>query len=99
MPIYQIARYQVRREAVAKCEEAIKAFVAYVRANEPRTLQYTSWQATGDPTQFVHIFIFADQAAHDEHSNSQAVKQFADLLYPECLAPVEFTEYSLVAEK
>jgi quinol monooxygenase YgiN len=99
MPIYQTARFQVRPAALEKCKQAIKEFVAYVHANEPGTLQYASWQASEDPTRFEHIFVFADQTARDVHSNSKAVKRFSDLLYPECLAPVEFTEYSLVAEK
>ena len=38
--IRQIARYQVRPEALPRCLAAIPEFVAYVRANEPGTLRY-----------------------------------------------------------
>jgi hypothetical protein len=31
------------------------------------------------------------------HSESAEVKRFASILYPECLAPVECVDYSLVA--
>jgi len=30
------------------------------------------------------------------HSESAEVKKFAGILYPECLAPVEFIDYDLV---
>jgi quinol monooxygenase YgiN len=44
----------------------------------------------------VHYFIFKDEAARDAHANSEAVKRFTDALYPRLVAPVEFTEYSLL---
>ena len=43
MPIYQIATYQVRLEAVEKVKQAIKEFVSYVQANEPGTHLYIAW--------------------------------------------------------
>jgi quinol monooxygenase YgiN len=94
--IRQLARYQVRAEAVDRCLAAINEFVAYVRVNEPGTLRYEVWQEQGDPTRFVHIFVFRDAEADRVHSESAQVKKFAGILYPECLAPVEFTDYSFV---
>jgi quinol monooxygenase YgiN len=91
--IRQLARYQVRPEAVERCLAAINEFVAYVRANEPGTLRYEVWQEEKDPTRFVHIFVFRDAEADRIHSESQAVKKFAGILYPQCLAPVEFIDY------
>jgi quinol monooxygenase YgiN len=95
-PIRQLARYQVRPEAVERCLAAIREFVGYVRANEPGTLRYDVWQEEKDPTRFVHAFIFRDEAAHRIHSGSDEVKRFAAALYPACLAPVEFIDYRLV---
>lgn len=92
----ELARYQVRPAALKRCLAAIDEFVAYVRANEPGTLRYEVWQEKDDPTRFVHIFVFRDEAAHLAHSASAEVKKFAGILYPECLAPVEFTEYEFV---
>jgi quinol monooxygenase YgiN len=51
--IRQLARYQVRPEALERCLVAIHEFVAYVRANEPATLRYEVWQEDKDPTRFV----------------------------------------------
>jgi quinol monooxygenase YgiN len=97
--IRQLAHYQVRSAGLDKCVAAIHEFVAYVRANEPGTLRYDVWQEPGDPTRFVHIFIFRDEAAHRAHSASAEVKAFAAALYPECLAPVEFIDYRMVDGK
>jgi quinol monooxygenase YgiN len=94
--IRQLARYQVRPEAVDRCLAAIHEFVAYVRANEPGTLRYDAWQERDNPTRFVHSFVFRDAQAHRAHSASAEVKRFAAVLYPECLAPVEFINYRAV---
>jgi quinol monooxygenase YgiN len=95
--VRQLARYEVRPAALERCLAAIRAFVAYVRANEPGTLRYEVWQQPDHPTRFVHIFVFRDAAADRAHSESAAVKKFASILYPECLAPVEFIDYTQVA--
>ena len=90
--IRQLARYQVRPGSVERCLAAIHKFVAYVRANEPGTLRYEVWQEEKDPTRFIHFFVFRDEEADRIHSESEAVKKFASILYPECLAPVEFID-------
>ena len=93
----QLARYQVRPEALEQCLAAIREFVAYVRASEPGTLRYEVWQERDDPTRFVHVFVFRDAEADRVHSESPQVKRFAGILYPNCLAPVEFIDYRQVA--
>ncbi len=94
--IRQLARYQVRPESLELCLAAIHEFVAYVRASEPGTLRYDVWQEVDDPTRFVHIFVFRDAEADQIHSESDAVKKFSSILYPECLAPVDFVDYQRV---
>lgn len=95
--VRQLARYQVRKEKLDVCLSAIRDFVAYVRKNEKGTLRYDVWQEKDDPTKFVHIFTFADADADRIHSESAEVKKFAGILYPNCLAPVEFIDYQQVA--
>ncbi len=85
--IRQLARYQVRPESLERCLAAIKEFVGYVRSNESGTLRYEVWQEKEDPTRFVHIFTFRDAEADKIHSESEAVKKFSSILYPECLCP------------
>lgn len=97
MPIYQTARYRIRPESLPICQAAIQDFLAYIRTNEPATLHYISLQEQDDPTSFVHYIVFQDEAGRQAHANSDAVRRFEDVLYPETVAPVEFTEYVVVA--
>jgi len=95
--VRQLAHYQVRPESLDQCLAAIHDFVAYVRKNEKGTLRYDVWQEKEDPTKFVHIFTFRDADADRIHSESEEVKKFAGILYPNCLSPVEFIDYQQVA--
>ncbi len=98
MPIYQTAHYRVRPSGVDKVKHAIETFVRYVKDREPGTRMYSAWQQKDDPTRFVHLFIFADEAAMASHSESEAVKQFESIYTPELAGgPVVFTDYTLVA--
>jgi len=92
----ELARYEVRPESLDQCLAAIHEFVAYVRSNEPGALRYEVWQETEHPTRFVHLFVWRDEEANRIHGESAAVKRFAGILYPNCLAPVEFIEYRQV---
>jgi len=94
--IHELARYEVRPESIDEVLAAIHEFVAYVRANEPGALRYEVWQESERPTRFVHIFVWRDEEANRIHGQSDAVKKFAGILYPKCLAPVEFIEYQQV---
>jgi quinol monooxygenase YgiN len=98
MPVYTIAQYRVNAKAVDKVRKAVTEFVRYVKANEPRTRLYMAWQEKDDPTRFVHFFIFEDEAAHEAHGKSAAVKRFESIYSPELVkGPVDFTDYKLVA--
>jgi quinol monooxygenase YgiN len=98
MEIYTIAQYQVNSQAIDKVKRAIREFVHYVKANEPGTRLYAAWQQKDDPTRFVHFFIFASEAAHTIHGESEAVKRFESLYSPELVGgEVIFTDYNLVA--
>jgi quinol monooxygenase YgiN len=97
--IQQLAFYEVRPEALERVDAAIHEFVGYIRSNEPGTLRYDVLQEKEHSTRFVHIFIFKDQQAHTRQVSSVEVKKFSDILYPECLAPVEFIDYALIDSK
>jgi quinol monooxygenase YgiN len=94
--IHELARYEVRPESLDEVLAAIHEFVAYVRANESGALRYEVWQEQERPTRFVHLFVWRDEEANRIHGQSDAVKKFAGILYPKCLAPVEFIEYKQV---
>jgi quinol monooxygenase YgiN len=94
--IHELARYEVRPETLDQCLAAIHEFVAYVRESEPGALRYEVWQDAGTPTRFVHIFVWRDAEANRIHGESDAVKKFAGILYPNCIAPVQFIEYNQI---
>jgi len=98
MAIYTIAEYRIRPSGVDKVRRAIQEFVAYVRAHEPETRMYIAWHQKEDPTRFVHFFIFDSEAAHDAHSQSDAVKRFEAAYRPELSeGDVVFTDYEMIA--
>src|SRR5690349_23567463 len=94
--IHELASYEIRPSALDVCLAAIHEFVAYGRANEAGALRYEVWQNAEHPARFVHIFVWRDEAANRIHGESEAVKKFAGILYPNCLAPVQFVEYRQV---
>jgi len=98
MAIYQTATYQVRPQAVPKVRQAIEEFVRYVQANEPGTQMYVAWQQQTEPTRFIHLFIFKDEAAQTIHSESAAVQHFESIYSPELVGgDVVFIDFDLVA--
>ena len=100
MPIYETGGYQVRPSGVDKVKKAIKEFVDYVHSNEPGTYMYLAWQEKNDPSRFLHLFIFEDEAARTRHGQSEAVRKFESVYTPELVSKdVTFTEYEMVAGK
>jgi quinol monooxygenase YgiN len=100
MPIYQTGGYRVKPSAVEKVKQAIKVFVRHVQENEPGTKMYLAWQEKNDPTRFLHLFIFEDEAAQAHHGESAAVKQFESVYSPELVdGDVAFTDYEMILGK
>ena len=97
MTIHMTAKFEVKEDALELCKQVIQEFVEAVRANEPYTLLYTSLQDKENPTRFLHYFIFRDEQGRELHSSSEAVQRFTSVLYPNLVAPVEFTEYRMLA--
>jgi quinol monooxygenase YgiN len=98
MAIYQTATYQVKTQAIDKVRQAIEEFVRYVRTNASGTRMYIAWQKKDNPTCFIHLFIFEDEAARTRHSDSEVVKRFESIYSPELVGgDVVFTDYDLVA--
>lgn len=100
MAIYQTGAYQVKPSGIGKVKQAIQEFVRYVQENEPGTQMYLAWQQKDDPTRFVHLFIFEDEAAQARHGQSDAVKRFESIYAPELFGgDVVFTDYEMVTGK
>ncbi len=97
LAIRMTASFQVRPETLDESLAAIAEFVAHVGANEPGTSHYVSWQDSEDPTRFIHHMAFDNDEARSAHSESDGVKRFTEVLYPNLIAPVEFRTYGEVA--
>ena len=98
--LYQTGSYQVKKSGVEKVKKAIAEFVDHVKANEPGSIMYLAWQQQSDPTKFVHLFIFADEAAQERHGKSEAVAKFESVYTPELVGgEVVFTDYEMIAGK
>jgi quinol monooxygenase YgiN len=97
MAVYMTAQWQCRSGAEAIVTDALRQFVAAVKQNEPHTHVYTALQQLENRSAFMTYFIFEDEAARDFHSSTEWVKRFTDVIYPQNLSPVVFTEYKLVA--
>lgn len=100
MPIFETGSYRVRSTAVASVKRAIVEFVHYLRSAEPGTQLYLAWQSAEDPTRFLHLFIFEDEAARARHGRSEAVARFESVYGPELDGgEVAFAQYEMVAGK
>lgn len=97
MAIYMTAQWQCQVGAETIVTEALHQFVSEVKQNEPNTQVYTALQQAENRSAFMTYFIFEDEAARDFHSSTEWVKRFTDLIYPQNIASVIFTEYVLVA--
>jgi quinol monooxygenase YgiN len=97
---HKTARFEVRPEGLEKCRQAIREFVTHIRQNEPDTKLYLSLESSDKPGSFLHVMMFADDAAEQRHAQSDACRRFTGILYPE-LSPAgsspEFKAYTALA--
>ena len=97
MAIYITAQYQVHPSQTKKVKASIRPLVEHVKSHEPLTTIYIAQQQILDPSKFMHILRFEDEAALKVHQNSPASAQFVKTVYPQTLKPIEFMEYNLIA--
>ena len=97
MAIATTAAFAVRPESLARCEEVIRNFVDDVTSEKAGTRVYVSLRERRDPTRFVHVMVFEDEAAEAAHRDAERTHRFTAALYPHTLEGVAFTDCSLVA--
>ena len=97
MAIYMTAQWQCKPGAEAIVEDALRQFVVAVKQNEPHTRIYAALQQAENRNAFLTYFIFEDNATLEFHRSTEWVKRFTEVIYPQNIAPVVFTEYKLVA--
>ncbi len=97
MAIAKTAAFAVRPESLARCEEVIRNFVDDVTSEKAGTRVYVSLRERRDPTRFVHVMVFEDEAAEAAHRDAERTHRFTAALYPHTMEGVAFTDCSLVA--
>jgi quinol monooxygenase YgiN len=95
MPVFKLARFQVRPEAREQAERAMHEFATYVR-KELDDSSWTTYRDPKSPTHYLSLIIADSPAADDRHRNAPGTKAFVDALYPLLVGDVEFTQYDLV---
>lgn len=74
LTITAVIRAKPGREHVV--EQALRAVLGHVKANEPGTVAYVVNQDRNDPTVFTTFERFVDAATMTRHNQSQAVADF-----------------------
>ena len=89
------ARFVIHPEARQSCEAAMREFLSAVDG-EPGTRIYVALRERGDPTRFLHVMVFEDEAADERHRHAEHTKRFVEALYPHTLEGVAFNDFTLV---
>lgn len=87
-----IARIKVKADQIDAFKAVFTELSQQVRANEPGNKLYDLFQAKDDPTQFVVMEIYADQAALTAHGASEHFKAAGPKMGP-CLDGRPTIEY------
>jgi quinol monooxygenase YgiN len=96
MPVFKIARYEVRPEERAHVERAIHEFATFVRTRLPDS-SWVTYRDRTNPNRFVSLISAEDEAADERHRNAEGTRAFVEALYPRLAGEVEFADYELVA--
>ncbi len=92
--IRKIAEYRVKLGKIGEAEQAIKAFVAAIAAEEPQTI-YSAYRKD-DGLSFIHFMAFPNQEAETTHQRAAYTLKFVEALYPNCEEQPRFTDLTLV---
>jgi len=99
MAVFRIARYRVRAAALDSCKEALHTIVDGTNA-EPGTLMYLVLQDAEDPTRFIHLSAYRDEAALAQHVAGEPMgTQIREVLQPAMVDAAQFTHYTIVDGK
>ena len=81
---------------LAFVDSIIKEFISNIKAKEPNTTMYRSFQVKETPCQFSHMISFTDAVAEEVHRKTAYSKAFVAKLYPLCVEPPVFTYFDEV---
>lgn len=94
--IVKLARYEVRKEALAQALPAIRAYVDEVGRKEGGTARYEAYQDRNEPTRFTHLMAFRTPSAEDYHRKTAWHKRWMETLAPLCSKPPTYEDIQLL---
>jgi quinol monooxygenase YgiN len=100
MTIFRTASYTIRPDAMEACKKVISETVAYTKEYEPGTLMYMVLQDAENPTNFVHISAYSDEAALERHITGEPMlTNIQQVIIPATVGETVFTHYTVVDAK
>jgi quinol monooxygenase YgiN len=90
-------RYQVKEDQIDANKEAVSDFIEKVKASGDSTYRYECFQSKKEPSHFVHVAFFDDEAAKDRFFAPDYFKEFSEGLKSRCAEGPNATFYELVA--
>lgn len=95
--IYATIRYSVPEVAAEPCKDAVRELVQHVHEHEDSTLRYTVLvDADQGQCHFMHLGAFENRDALEAHQESDAMKMFLDLVYPETARGMDIRTQTVV---
>jgi len=91
MTLYKTAAYRVKEDAVAEVEEAMRAHAGNMRR------MGMLWWTVKDGNRYLSLIIAPDEPANEKASTSEETRAFVDVLYPNVVGEVEWTDWKPVA--
>lgn len=84
--IHETTRYTVPSGTVEACRAAIRELTERIRAEQSGISSYVVFEDDGDErTRYLHVAVFEDHEAQHRHHESEALRDFTDLVYPATL--------------
>jgi quinol monooxygenase YgiN len=96
MKLYKTARYKVKSDKIDDVEKAMHEHAAHLKEEFPGFLWWTI-RDKEDPTRYLSLIIPPDEAANQKASESEGTKKFVDVLYPNLIGEIEWTDWEPVA--
>src|SRR5665647_3151334 len=95
MPLYELARFEIRPDARAKAEAAMHEFASYVRAELPDS-SWTTYRDPGAPAHYIAITVINNPAARVRHRSAPGTQAFLQTLDRFLDGAMEVTDCELV---